>query len=302
MTADSDLYRLRMDRAILPALQILNRAIKENRALTTVEAGGLRLSEIERDRQWGDFVRARQSAGKRVAQWELDHLDASVQPTVRLTIADTGLPKIFLYGDIDDDTAKEFQQNLAMVPDWEDIELRIFSYGGSFHSSISMHNQIESRRGRTHGVCDSVAASGGSVVLMACDSVTMLRGSWLMLHGVQVELRGSRTADELRGVVELADRTNRTLFEIYSKRWLGSEKELRDALSTDTWLDEAASLRRGLADTISDVEAVTSRVTSRHFKFKNAPSTLALSASALRDRVHLKRRLAELTMHRAACI
>jgi ATP-dependent protease ClpP protease subunit len=297
-----DMYQLRMDTAVLPAQQILNRAIHENRALSELEECAVRLAELERDRIWWESITARKAAKKPVSAWEGDHLSGRrPERGLRITIAIGERPQIFVYGTIgaafNGLSADEFRDVISQIPDSSDMLLRIHSDGGSFNDSIAMYTMLRRRSGQTHVLVDGLAASGASIIAMAGTTIGMAEGSWMMIH----ESRGAldSTADAFRQAAERLDAVNDQLVEIYTPRWKGTESQLRAALNRETWYRDREAVKVGLADYVDDAVAVAAHVDSGKFKYRNTPATLGIAASAVPCRLHLRRRLAGLQMHRA---
>src|SRR5262245_875244 len=69
---DDDLYQLRMEFAVHNSVLAVDRAIKENRALTGLEDAGVKLALIERDIIWCELHAAARAAGVWVPQWDQD--------------------------------------------------------------------------------------------------------------------------------------------------------------------------------------------------------------------------------------
>jgi hypothetical protein len=179
-------------------------------------------------------------------------------------------------------------------PDQHDGTRRI----ASRDSQTRCYNLLKQRSGTTNGYVDSLAASGASIVLMGCTTVTMLRGSWMMIHGTQGSFNGSRNASEFQRAADRMKAHDQQLFDIYRARWNGTDQELRDALDDELWLDEKDAVQMGLADRIADEVALAAHIDQHKFKFRNMPETLMLSASAHRDAIQLRRQLVELGLHR----
>jgi ATP-dependent protease ClpP protease subunit len=186
-------------------------------------------------------------------------------------------PVLVLYGDIgaqfDGVTANDFRQTLAEIPNDAEIELQIHSDGGDYHEGIAMYSLIKRRRGRTIGVVDSVAASAATFPLMACDRVVMFNNSWMLIHSAHGGLRDGGEQDFREAADRLAE-TNAQIRSIYTDRWKGTEAELKEALTKDTWLTATECLELGLADEVSEAMALAAHVDAAKFGYKNVPEPL----------------------------
>src|SRR5258708_5265732 len=115
---DNDLFQLRLDAAALAGEVVLNKAIQECRGLTSIEDAQVRLSELERDGRWQDWITAAKRANRLVPLHDQDlAFGKNRKPNgLRLNNA-AGLPKLYCYGTIGDPglTAEDFRQELSMV-------------------------------------------------------------------------------------------------------------------------------------------------------------------------------------------
>lgn len=301
---DDSLYHLKMDAAVHNALLACKRAAAEHRPLTQLEAMGIRLATIERDAIWQSMLEDAKSAGVCVPRWDQEQVYGyRRRDGVRFSNDAGRMKRIYLYGTIEHDlTAKSFQDSLNLVADDEPIELHINSDGGNLFESIAIHNLIRDRVGLTRGVVDSIAASGASLILVACKDVEMTVGSWIMLHGVRGTWDGLRTAEEMQDSADRLRRSNEQLFELYGRRWKGTDDELRTALANELWLDHNEAVAFGLADRVSREMAMAASIDSKKFKYENTPATLVLSAQSQSDRIQVGRRKMELIAHRASIL
>jgi ATP-dependent protease ClpP protease subunit len=109
---------------------------------------------------------------------------------------------------------------------------------------------LSRRSGRVEVRVDGIAASGASIIAMSAYEVVMPRGAWLMIHPAHGKMEGG--VEDFRDAAEELERVNASIFPFYRPRWLGTDAELRIALSTDTWFDAHQAAAAGLADRIGD--------------------------------------------------
>ena len=164
-------------------------------------------------------------------------------------------PSLYVYGPIGEShggiTADDFRAELSNFNVQEPIDLHVHSPGGSFSEAVAIHSLIRNRLGPVNGIVDGIAASAGSLILMACAEVTMAPASEMMIHFASVENSGSMTADDLAQALKLVQDTNEKLMGMYAPRWKGTAKELRDSLSKETYFTPEEAVDRGLADYVS---------------------------------------------------
>ena len=95
--------------------------------------------------------------------------------------------RINLYGVIgvdvlSTDVSHELSQLSSEV---KTLELHIGTPGGSVSDGIAIYHLIKNWPGEVRGYVDGIAASMGSVIAMACDTLVMNTGSVFMIHEVQ---------------------------------------------------------------------------------------------------------------------
>lgn len=199
---------------------------------------------------------------------------------LKITNAADSKPVVWFYGEIGwDFNADDFRRALASVGDKSDIELRINSPGGSYTEAIAMHTNLARRPGKTDVIVDGLAASGGSVVAMAGDTVTMAQGAHMMIHEAHGSTQG-RAAD-LRRHADVLDSMNAELVSIYMKRWKGDEAALRAAIAAETWFTADEALESGLADTVGVSLAIAAYVDPSRFAYVKVPDKLVLTPGQL---------------------
>lgn len=196
---------------------------------------------------------------------------------LKITNAAGQNPSVWLYGPIGEQfggiVADEVRVALQDIPSKQDIDVHIHSEGGDFWDSIAIHTNLKSRQGRKNVFIDSLAASGGSIIAMAGDSIEIAKGGWVMIHEARGATKGR--AEDFRKAAERLEATNEQLVEVYKPRWKGSEKELRAALSAETWLDPGSAISAGLADSISSSMAIAAYVDKSVFSYANLPEELS---------------------------
>lgn len=210
---------------------------------------------------------------------------------LRITNATGQNPTLWLYGPIGDQfggiVADEVRVALQEIPSKQDIDVHIHSEGGDFWDSIAIHSNLKARQGRTNVIIDSLAASGGSIIAMAGDSIEIAKGGWVMIHEAHGATRGR--AEDFRKAAERLDATNEQLVEVYKGRWKGTEKELRAALSNETWLKPDDAISAGLADIISNSMAIAAYVDKAMFNYANLPEELSVELLPEKHRAYEER-------------
>jgi ATP-dependent Clp protease protease subunit len=200
---------------------------------------------------------------------------------IRITNAGDDTPTLWCYGIIGDEfsgiTADMMRNALSEIPKTQKFNIRFFTDGGSFDEAMAMHSLISQRGNKSHGIVDGLAASAGSLLLQATGKRSMAMHSRQMIHQVHGSARGSFTAKDFREMADQMESTNKELVAIYSKNWKGTQAELMDALSKDTWMNAQESVDSGLADNVVEGLAIAARVNTDLFNYNNVPDDVILA-------------------------
>ena len=173
-------------------------------------------------------------------------------------------------------SAKYFQEQLANIPDTDEIELYINSNGGSVKEGTAIYNQL--KRHKT-GYVDGVAHSITFVILQACDHRVMGEGTSALLHEMWVCTAGNaRQLREEADQLDILMQGSRKLFMQRAKNI--TEEELQSLMEKETMLTPDMALEYGFIDEIAgrteieegpqqaakDIEELKEKMQSRNFK------------------------------------
>lgn len=170
---------------------------------------------------------------------------------------DTG--EIYIYGDISDNkwfdedvTPKEIRDALNGLGQLKTIDIHLNSYGGSCVAGNAIINILDSYRRKNNAsinvYIEGIAASMGSGIASIGDTVYMAENSLFMVHKPLCMAVGN--ADDFAKTIELLDKTEQTLLSNYMRRFKGTEDELKQMLSDETWLTADEAKEWGFADEI----------------------------------------------------
>ena len=133
----------------------------------------------------------------------------------------------------------------------ESVDVEINSPGGSVFEGQRIYNAltgISSRGVHVTTTVNGLAASMGSVILMAGDTRKMTQGSRIMIHEASTMAYGD--AAQLRTQSNVLEGISSEIAAIYSERGNGSEDEMRALMKNETWMDTAQAKELGFVDTI----------------------------------------------------
>ena len=157
---------------------------------------------------------------------------------------------VYIYNDIGcwGLTAADFTKELRDI-DASTIELHINSPGGHVFEGIVIFNALRAHRARINVTVDGLAASIASVIAMAGDTITMGRGSQMMIHDAYSEIGGNAKA--ARDMADLLDRTSDDIASFYAERAGGTAGQWRAVMQAETWYTAEEAVKAGLADQVA---------------------------------------------------
>ena len=133
----------------------------------------------------------------------------------------------------------------------ETVEVEINSPGGSVFEGQRIYNALRGISARGVEVTTTVnglAASMGSVILMAGDKRRMNAGSRIMIHEASTIAMGDSRA--LRKTAELLEGISAEIAGIYAERTGGDEKKIRNLMFAETWMNADEAKENGFVDTV----------------------------------------------------
>jgi ATP-dependent protease ClpP protease subunit len=133
----------------------------------------------------------------------------------------------------------------------ETLEIEINSPGGSVLDGYRVYNSLMQMRGRGVEIIATVntlAASMGSVILMAANKVRIVEGGRIMIHEASQAVAGD-AATHARAA-KLLEEISEEIAAIYAKRTGGDPDEMRALMKEETWMGAAEAIERKFADEI----------------------------------------------------
>lgn len=150
-------------------------------------------------------------------------------------------------------TASDFLRELNQVTA-PSIALHLNSPGGDVFDGIAIYNALRQHKAKVNVTVDSIAASIASVIAMAGDTITMARGSMLMIHEPFAMVIGD--ARDMRKQADALDLMGDSIAGIYAGRAGGTAEIWRARMVEETWYGDQAAVDAGLADSVAGVGAV----------------------------------------------
>jgi ATP-dependent protease ClpP protease subunit len=136
----------------------------------------------------------------------------------------------------------------------KDLNVYINSAGGDVFESIAIHNALKRHKGNVDVYIDGLAGSGASIITMAGDKIHMPKNTMMMIHKAWTIALGN--ADEIRKVADNLDKVDSTVKASYEDRFVGTEEELEQLISDESWLNAQECYDLGLCEeVIEEVKA-----------------------------------------------
>jgi ATP-dependent protease ClpP protease subunit len=154
-------------------------------------------------------------------------------------------------------SAKAFQQELAGLGKITSLNVRINSPGGDVFDGFAIYNQLVQHPAKIEVTVDGLAGSIASVIAMAASpgSLTMAKNALMMIHDPSGMAIGDES--EMLRVAALLRTIKGNLVQTYADRTNGSEKEITQWMSDETWFTAKTAVQYGFADTIGAESVVT---------------------------------------------
>ena len=179
------------------------------------------------------------------------------------------------------------------------LTIRINSVGGDAGVSLLIHNRLRELADRgisLHCIVDGMAMSGGSLIMCACDSVTVNPASLIMIHQCRAAVWGDFSASELRRRAEALDAWDGAAETVYQRKTGLASTEIRRMMENTTYMTGQEALEKHFADQLLEdadspqIAASADRrvlyVGNRQFRLPSglsAPESIPIESPAARE-------------------
>ena len=164
--------------------------------------------------------------------------------------ADSDTAEVYIYDEIGyfGITANDFVKELNDITALK-IDLHLSTPGGDVFDGIAIYNALKNHSAEVTTYVDSLAASAGSFIAMAGDTIIMQRTAQIMIHDAHGLAIGN--AADMRELADLLDKSSDNIASIYAERAGGSVEDWRKAMQAETWYSAEEAVEAGLADKIN---------------------------------------------------
>ncbi len=165
-------------------------------------------------------------------------------------------------------SAKDFVDELNAL-DVEKIDLRLNTPGGSVFDGIAIYNALKRHKASITVYIDGLAASMGSIIALAGETVHMAENAFYMIHNPWGFAIGD--ASEMRGQADVLDKLAGTMARIYSEFSGMDYDTVIAAMDAETWYGAEDALEAGFITEIDEGHKIAAYSDLDRFKFKHTP-------------------------------
>lgn len=182
----------------------------------------------------------------------------------------------FIGKDVWSDTgisAKEFADELKVIPTDSKINIRINSQGGNVWDGLAIYNMLQPRRDKITCYIDGIAASAASWIALAGAKTVIPKNAFMMIHETKAMFYG--TADDIENQLPAIRKHDELIVNIYEQKTGKSRADIEGKMKAETWFtgDEAKAF--GLADEVTDEIVLTACAQFDLSLFRRVPDSLA---------------------------
>jgi ATP-dependent protease ClpP protease subunit len=146
-------------------------------------------------------------------------------------------------------TARDFAAQLQEI-DASAITVHLNTPGGDAFDGMAIYNALKDHPAAVTVVVDGLAASAGSFIAQAGDTVRMNRGAQMMIHDAGGVAVGN--ASDMQEFASVLNKMSDAIAGIYASRAGGTVAEWRVAMRVESWYSAAEAVEAGLADETVD--------------------------------------------------
>ncbi len=144
---------------------------------------------------------------------------------------------------------ENFVKDIAEIRS-ETIRVHLNTPGGYVFDGVAIYNALKNHKAKIETHIDGLAASIGSVIAMAGETIYMAENAFLMIHDPFVIAIGN--ADDLRKTAGLLDKIKGTLVATYAKRTGNDSETIEQWMKEETWFTAKEAKENGFVDHITD--------------------------------------------------
>lgn len=143
-----------------------------------------------------------------------------------------------------------------------DITVNINSPGGDMFEGLAIYNLLREHKGQVNIKVIGLAASAGSVIAMAGDTVQIARAGFFMIHNAWVMAAGNR--NDFREIAAWLEPFDAAMADIYTARTGTDAKAIAKLMDAESWIGGSAAIDQGFADELLPSDQVGNGTAKAH--------------------------------------
>lgn len=163
------------------------------------------------------------------------------------------------------------------------INLHLNSPGGEVFDAVAIYNALKAHPAAVNVQIDGLAASAASFIAQAGDTITMSRGSTMMIHDALAVCIGNEK--DMTDTATVLSKISNNIADIYAVRAGGTVDEWRSLMREEVWFNAQEAVDAGLADSVDgEAQSTQNRWDLSIFNYAGreaAPSPAAARLMAL---------------------
>ncbi|MCK9469036.1 MAG: ATP-dependent Clp protease proteolytic subunit [Porticoccaceae bacterium] len=198
-----------------------------------------------------------------------------------MTMAADGAADVYIYDYIGywGVTAKDFARDLKALGTVSKINLHINSPGGDVFDGTAIYNLLKSHDAEVITHIEGLAASMGSVIALAGDTVNIAENAYYMIHNPSSIAWGDHRAMEKTKA--LLEKVRRTMIGLYASASGMDEDAVAQLMDDETWYVGQEAVDAGFATaTTARIDLAASYSSDLIGQFKHAPQEILQIATA----------------------
>lgn len=154
-----------------------------------------------------------------------------------------------LYGTIWSGDASYIVSDLkAFLKGKSEATIHLHSPGGSVFDGNLIYNALIQSKTKINIVIDGLAASMGSIIMLAGNTISIADNAFVMIHAPSGYVDGN--ASDMEKATKLLQSIEKQFITKYGKRTGKTEAEIKEWLTGENWFDAQQALDAGLVDSV----------------------------------------------------
>lgn len=150
-------------------------------------------------------------------------------------------------------TAKKVSAQLRAIGD-RPVEVQINTPGGDMFEGIAIYNVLREHPQPVTVKVMGMAASAGSIIAMAGDTIEIGAASFIMIHNCWVLAMGNR--HDMRETADFLEPFDEAMIQVYRQRSGQDAKAIAKWMDDETFMSGSTAIDRGFADDLLSADAM----------------------------------------------